>query len=165
MRTGHGFFSISFKKKFLMAFTRFHDDPFRVQKWLQETTDVGLYYLNTPGNGDAPAFVEDPHVRLQGWGANRAVNHISVENHLRGLDQRLSKAPTQKTMVAEKRSYPFQKIEVTTETRMEMPAWTLRDAESKMQPLYDAFPVIYGVAGQNSRLAAKDSFGKKSSRS
>jgi len=148
-----------------MAFTRFHDDPFRVQKWLQETTDPGLYYLNTPGNGDAPAFIEDPHLRLQGWGANRNVNHLATEGYLRGLDQRLSKAPAQRTFMSEKRDYPVQKVEVTTEPRASVPAWTLRDAERKVQPLYAAFPPIYGVAGDDTRLKAKDSFGKKSSSS
>lgn len=150
-----------------MAFTRFHDDPFRVQKWLQESTDPGLYYLNTPGNGDAPAFVVDPHLRLQGWGANRAVNHVATECFLRGLGQPLSKAPEQRSFVSEKRDYPVQKVEVTTEPRASEPAWTLRDAERKVQPLYASFPAIHGVAGDDTRARAKDSFstGKLSSRS
>ena len=33
-----------------MSFTRFHDDPCRIQKQLQETTDVGKYILDVPSN-------------------------------------------------------------------------------------------------------------------
>jgi hypothetical protein len=144
-----------------MAFTRFHDDPFRVQKWLQESTDVGLYYLNTPGNGDAPAFVQDPHIRLQGWGANRTTNHFATECHLRGLDQRLSKNPAQRSFVGERRDYPVQHVEVTNQPRSSNPAWLLRDAESKIQPLYGAFHPVLGVTGDDTRAQAKDLFVKK----
>ena len=146
-----------------MAFTRFHDDPFRVQKWLQETTDVGLYYLNTPGNGDAPAFVEDPHLRLQGWGANRVANHIAAEGYLLGLDQRLSKAPVYQSFAKVNRQYPSEKVEVTGESRATDPAWTLRDAEKKVQPLYTFTPVFLPM-GEDTRTRAKDTFEKKSSR-
>ena len=33
-----------------MSFTRFHDDPARIQKQLQESTDQGNYMINVPGN-------------------------------------------------------------------------------------------------------------------
>lgn len=32
-----------------MAFTRFHDDPARIRKTLEESTFAQKYYLNTPG--------------------------------------------------------------------------------------------------------------------
>ena len=35
-----------------MAFTRFHDDPCRINKQLQESTGTGRYMLNVPGNGE-----------------------------------------------------------------------------------------------------------------
>ena len=34
-----------------MAFTRFHDDPCRIQKYLEETTNIGNYGISVPGNG------------------------------------------------------------------------------------------------------------------
>ena len=37
-----------------MSFTRFHDDPCRMLKQLQESTDIGFYHLNVPGNGEKP---------------------------------------------------------------------------------------------------------------
>ena len=46
-------------------FTRFYDDPSRIMKKLQESTDQGLYYLNQPGNGDRPPFIDDPQILLQ----------------------------------------------------------------------------------------------------
>ena len=48
-----------------MAFTRFHDDPCRIEKQLQETTGIGRYMLNVPGNGDKPMFMDDPFIRMQ----------------------------------------------------------------------------------------------------
>ena len=73
-----------------MSFTRFHDDPCRVKKQLQESTDQGLYYLNVPGNGTNMPFIEDPHIRLQQWGANLRTNTIGVESDLMGLTRRLN---------------------------------------------------------------------------
>ena len=40
-----------------MAFTRFHDDPCRIQKYLEETTNVGNYEINVPGVGAKPLTV------------------------------------------------------------------------------------------------------------
>ena len=68
-----------------MSFTRFHDDPCRIEKQLQESTGPGRYALNVPGNGDKPCFMEDPHVRLQKWGANLMTNSINLESDLMGL--------------------------------------------------------------------------------
>lgn len=34
-----------------MAFTRFHDDPARIAKRLEESTFAGNYQLNKPGPG------------------------------------------------------------------------------------------------------------------
>ena len=53
-----------------MAFTRFHDDPCRIKKQLQESTGPGLFMIDVPGNGLNPCFMEDPFVRMQKWGAN-----------------------------------------------------------------------------------------------
>ena len=41
---------------------------FKIMKKLQESTDQGLYYLNQPGNGERPPFINDPQIILQKWG-------------------------------------------------------------------------------------------------
>ena len=50
-----------------MAFTRFHDDPSRIQKQLQESTFIGRYQLNTPGQGTGTSlpFQEDPNILIK----------------------------------------------------------------------------------------------------
>jgi hypothetical protein len=68
-----------------MAFTRFHDDPCRITKQLQESTGLGRYMLNVPGNGDKPLYMEDPHIRMQKWGGNLLTNTINIESDLMGL--------------------------------------------------------------------------------
>jgi len=45
-----------------MAFTRFYDDPCRIQKYLEETTNIGNYGISVPGNGLNLPFLNDPHV-------------------------------------------------------------------------------------------------------
>ena len=57
-----------------MAFTRFHDDPCRIQKYLEESSNIGKYILNKPGNGDKPEFIDDPYIKIQNWGANLSNN-------------------------------------------------------------------------------------------
>mgnify|MGYP003350318092 CR=1 FL=1 len=53
-----------------MAFTRFHDDPARIQKQLQQQTDQGRWVIDVPGNGDKPCFMLDPQIIPQKWGGN-----------------------------------------------------------------------------------------------
>ena len=53
-----------------MAFTRFHDDPARIQKQLQQQTDQGRWVIDVPGNGDKPCFQLDPQIIPQKWGGN-----------------------------------------------------------------------------------------------
>ena len=72
-----------------MSFTRFHDDPVRIQKRLEESTFLGRYQLNKPGPGTKMPFFEDPNVRLQSWGANLHNNTIEFESELRGLKRPL----------------------------------------------------------------------------
>ena len=74
-----------------MSFTRYHDDPCRIQKQLQEFTGPGRYMLNKPGQGEKPNFMEDPYIRLQEWGANLMTNCVDVESNLKGLSQLINK--------------------------------------------------------------------------
>ena len=60
-----------------MAFTRFHDDPARIEKKLLESTGIGIYHLNVPGNG--LTYIDDVNIRLQKWGANLQTNPFLVK--------------------------------------------------------------------------------------
>jgi hypothetical protein len=72
-----------------MAFTRFHDDPLRIQKQVDESTFSGRYMLNTPGQGIHMPFQGDAQLRLQRWGANITTNIIPLESDFRGLSRPL----------------------------------------------------------------------------
>jgi hypothetical protein len=117
-----------------MSFTRFHDDPCRINKQLQESTDPGRYMLNMPGNGDKPFYIEDPCIRIQGWGANLRTNTINLESNLMGLNQPLSRDCLQnnylKTAVdSSPISYPSAQPSFVEQSRVTHPAWTYRDLE------------------------------------
>ena len=118
-----------------MAFTRFHDDPARIHKQLQESTDIGKYMLNVPGNGIDMPFNEDPYIRLQKWGANIHTNSVQLESDLFGLtrnttrdcikenDYQLHRAKTNPI------SYNSVQHPTTEQPRATHPAWMARDLE------------------------------------
>ncbi len=117
-----------------MSFTRFHDDPCRIEKQLQESTGPGRYALNVPGNGDKPCFMEDPHVRLQKWGANLMTNSINLESDLMGLTRSANRDckgvnnyETQ-AVKSKRMRYPVCRP-YTEQPRATDPAWTARDLE------------------------------------
>ena len=107
-----------------MAFTRFHDDPARIEKNLLERTYEGKYQLNTPGNGEV--YVDDLHIRLQGWGSNIRTNPFEINESLRRnkklvyYDQPFTKTSSDAISSKEK-SFGVD------ETRASLPAWTFRD--------------------------------------
>jgi len=113
-----------------MAFTRFYDDPSRVMKKLQESTEEGFYHMNVPGNGVSMPFVTDPNIRLQMWGANRHQQLVAIESELKGISSKLSR--NQKPNVATPRplQYSTYDSEISSTSRAVMPAWELRDAET-----------------------------------
>lgn len=118
-----------------MSFTRFHDDPCRVRKQLQQSTDPGRWILNVPGNGDKPAYMADPQIRIQTWGGNLMTNCIDLESELRGVNRPLNKDCLVKDQYQSFRvptkpiSYPTNTALYTEESRTIMPAWTARDLE------------------------------------
>ena len=114
-----------------MSFTRFHDDPCRMKKQLQESSGPGRYMLNVPGNGESPCFMEDPYIRLQQWGANLRTNTINLESNLMGLDQPLNRdCESYKTTAVKStaKSYPSCQP-MTEQPRATNPAWTARDLD------------------------------------
>lgn len=112
-----------------MAFTRFYDDPERIMKKLQESTDQGMYYLNQPGNGDKPPFIQDPSILLQKWGANLHVDRVRVESELLGMNYTLSRDCERKPFKSIAIEYPTHTKEITCQPRTIAPVWTARDLE------------------------------------
>jgi hypothetical protein len=117
-----------------MAFTRFHDDPVRIQKRLDESTFLGKYQLNTPGPGLSTPFFEDPHIRLQSWGANLHKNTIDFDSELRGLTRTLNRDNLQNNHYHQNKT-PLYPVSYSTmnpfveESRASHPAWMYRDLE------------------------------------
>ena len=120
-----------------MASTRFNNDHCIIAKKLQQMTDPGRWSLNVPGNGAQPDFIEDPHIRIQGWGANLMTNSTNLESELKGVNRPLNKDCLGVDNYSNPRfNYPTQQIKypnniklTTEQSRAIMPAWTARDLE------------------------------------
>jgi len=74
-----------------MSLTNIRNDKCRLEKEMQILTEEGRYMLNVPGPGNCVGFEEDPHIRLQKWGANLHNNTINVESDLMGMTRLLTK--------------------------------------------------------------------------
>jgi len=112
---------------YIMAFTRFHDDPDVIQKKLCESTFAGIYTLNTPGNGVANPYVDDVSIRLQGWGANLCTNTIDIDSNFKGLDRKLTSDYKQYSEPnTTQRKYSTNSF-LVDETRASLPVWLYRD--------------------------------------
>jgi len=114
-----------------MSLTRFFDDRCRIEKQLQESTDVGRYMLNVPGNGDKPSYFEDPHIRLQNWGGNLMTNPVDLESNLMGINKKLDRCSVNNRVELEpsnKVIYPKNNM-TTDQSRATNPAWLFRDSQ------------------------------------
>ena len=117
-----------------MAFTRFHDDPCRINKQLQESTGLGRYMLNVPGNGSKPMYMDDPFIRMQKWGGNLMTNTVNLESDLFGLSRNANRDDIQSNdyrinaVKSERRQYPSA-APSTDQSRVTHPAWEYRDLE------------------------------------
>ena len=126
-----------------MSFTRFHDDPCRIQKYLDESTYVGNYGLNVPGNSDKLYYLDDPHLRMQKWGGNLSENKTRLESDLFGITRNLNRDTIKENNytnflnsrklynIKEFREY---KDEITHQPRATNPAWTVREIDSINTP-------------------------------
>lgn len=117
-----------------MAFTRFHDDPCRITKQLQQQTDQGRWILDVPGNGTKPCFMLDPQIIPQKWGANLWTHSTDIQSSLLGIDKQLNRdcldenKYKRQTIYASPIDYPVCETFLTTEqSRAILPAWTFRD--------------------------------------
>ena len=119
-----------------MSFTRFHDDPCRISKQLEESSNVGKYRLNVPGNGLNPLYMQDPYIRLQKWGGNLRTNIAEIEESLKGLNRKLNRDCLEEnnynnfTPSSTNINYPEYGM-FTEQPRAIMPAWDLRGSENR----------------------------------
>lgn len=111
-----------------MAFTRFSNDIAVQQKRLEESTSIGIYHLNTPGNGMNNPYINDIHIRLQKWGANLHNNSTNIESQFRNISVG--------HVSHDKIKYNDTSF-LIDETRSSMPAWKIRE---KKQFRYDYLP-------------------------
>ena len=118
-----------------MAFTRFHDDPARIEKKLLESTGIGIYHLNVPGNG--LTYIDDVNIRLQKWGANLQTNPFLVNEALRDNVKHSRYREPYKAVNTQSKFYATSTFEVD-ETRASLPAWTFRE---KPQAQYAYLPL------------------------
>lgn len=153
-----------------MSFTRFHDDPYRIKKQLEETTFTGRYMLNTPGQGVDLPFVQDPQLRLQKWGANLRNNTVNLESDLMGLTRPLNRDLVNQnnhTLQAVSSSSINYKdaAPIVDETRTTHPAWKLRGLEQSRweQPILDPQANLEKKFPNNlqTRILEKDHFKPK----
>ena len=122
-----------------MAFTRFHDDPCRIQKYLEESTNIGNYNMNVPGNGLTPSFFNDPFVKIQKWGANLSQNKTDLESELFTLHRKLNRDTIKENNyvdylnnnnVYQQNSYSTNDNEITGQSRSTNPAWIHRETNN-----------------------------------
>lgn len=150
-----------------MAFTRFHDDPCRIIKQLQESTEQGSYYLNVPGNGTRPNYFNDTHIQLQKWGGNLSNNSVNLESDLRGLTRHLTRDNIRKNqhnmneIKQDNVQYPVNNSQ-TEQSRATHPAWMFRDKQQMRNQILFLNPqenVCYPFENNlNTSLLEKDYF-------
>lgn len=154
-----------------MSFTRFNYDESRTKKILQESTGPGRWILNQPGNGDKPCFFEDPHIRMQQWGANLRIPTsgapIDIASDLDGRTRKYkkfcpnTKYPNTGIVKSEKQEYPTCSA-YTDETRISHPAWLYRDLEQTrweyplLDPQENTIRPFYNYL--SSRILEKDNY-------
>lgn len=155
-----------------MAFTRFHDDPARITKQLQQQTDQERWYLDVPGNGDKPYFMLDPQIISQKWGGNLWTHCTDIQSSLLGIDRQLNRdclainginKYKRQTVHASPIDYPIcDKFLTTEQSRTIMPAWTARDLTQNHAYILPNNPQAHTeMPFQNyasTRILEKDSF-------
>jgi hypothetical protein len=148
-----------------MAFTRFSSDKDVLEKRLAESTFTGIYNLNTPGNGLNMPFVDDPHIRLQKWGANLQTKGIDIENELRGATRILkSDCQMYKKPQSSRNTYDSSTFYID-ESRASCPAWLFRDKTQYRPQVLDKNPqynlFLSFENNQATRMLEKDYYALK----
>ena len=156
-----------------MAFTRFHDDPCRINKQLQESTGLGRYMLNVPGNGSKPMYMDDPFIRMQKWGGNLMTNTVNLESDLFGLSRNANRDDIQSNdyrlnaVKSQTQEYPSA-TPSTDQSRATHPAWEYRDLEQtklSILPLNPQENICFTFQNNlSTRILEKDTFTAKAPR-
>ena len=152
-----------------MAFTRFHDDPARISKQLQQQTDQGRWVLDVPGPGAKPCFMLDPQIIPQKWGANLWTHSTDVQSALLGIDKRVNRdcldtvQYKRQSVYTEPIQYPVCDTFLTTDqSRVIMPAWTARDLQQNHAYILPNDPQSHATMdfdnNVSSRIFEKDNF-------
>jgi len=155
-----------------MSLTRFYDDNVRVQKHTEDSSYMGKYFLNTPSNGSQMPYQEDPHIRLQNWGANMMSNSMNIESDLRCLTRPLNRDSnaqnnyTKHAAVCSLKMYQnANEYLYVDETRSSNPAWLLRGIEIPRweQPFLNPQANLEKPFYENiqTRILEKDNYSKK----
>jgi hypothetical protein len=140
-----------------MSFTRFHDDPNRIQKTNLERSAINDYTFNVPGNTKGSHFFYDPHIRSQKNGVPLYNTMVNVESTLKNIGRPLYRDNLHLNQYQRYDSYngkvnPTQEVKtITNESRASHPAWTYRvycpfrkdylfyDAQSNISIPFDAY--------------------------
>ena len=150
-----------------MSFTRFNYDDARTVKRLQESTDPGRWMLNVPGQGCAPCYFEDPHIRLQKWGANlRGISSdhpVDIASYLDGRTRKNNQTCSQRQYSISTTNLSFSTCtSFTYESRVTHPTFLYRDIENTRweYPLFDPQMNVEKDFQNNlsSRLIERDNF-------
>ena len=159
-----------------MSNTRYNNDHGRIEKKNAISTFAGRYALDTPGPGDAMPFNADPHIRIQGWGANFKNNMVDINSDLRGMTR-----PFNRDLVGvnehatwsvkpESHAMSYETVDyVTDESRATHPAWTYRDIELDRweKPFLNPLDKVEVPIQRdlNTRMLEKDYFSRKAVKS
>lgn len=125
-----------------MSFTRKFDDDEAVRNKLYQLSAINCYTLQTPGNGIRPHYVEDPHIRLQKFGANLRSNCCNVSSSIRGLGIPHTRDCTDKlksAVTGDRISYP-KTDSWTDESRATHPVWWYRTVTRSTNQFLHADP-------------------------
>jgi hypothetical protein len=144
-----------------MAFTRTKYDDCRIIKQLQQSTDPGRWTMNVPGNGINMPLMEDPHIRIQKWGANLSASPVALEDALTGRDKILGKGDATRLTNIDGFSgtqYPSNQSLTTDQSRATNPAFLHRETtRSHLHfPLQNPQSHISQRNSVGTRFAAKD---------
>lgn len=152
--------------------TRYHYDPCRTIKQLEESTGPGRYMLNVPGVGTGAnaQVVLDPMIISQKWSGNLMTNPVNIESSLLGINHPTNRdLPTKDTYQhysakTQKVAYPINSMNWTEQSRAIAPAWQIRDIEQNLWgfPLFNpqeniCLPFLNNT---NTRIIEKDYFNR-----
>lgn len=72
-------------------FTRTKDKVKKIEYDLEVMSHRNNYTFGKPGNGTTLAYMKNPNIRLQQWGANIRTNMTDIETDLRGQTRKLNR--------------------------------------------------------------------------